>query len=266
MRDSVPAAVRPAVRAARSAPRKVVVRQARAQRVGDILDSARTIFSERGYENTTMAEIAARAGVVEGSVYKYFESKRELLLQVIEAWYEGLVDHLAHDLAGIKGTRSRLRYLVWQHVVTIRRDPQLSRLMFQEVRLKDDYYRSPLHEKNRSYTQLMMDVVKEGIVTGEFRGDVPPGLVRDMVFGAIEHHTWNFLCGRGDLDTDRVADQVSDILCDGLAVRRAAESPALAGLTRETTRLNRVAKRLEALAVSAAPRRPVAAPAGRQAA
>jgi AcrR family transcriptional regulator len=227
------------------APKKVVVRQARAQRVSNILEAARASFSERGYENTTMAEIAAQVGVVEGSVYKYFDSKRNLLLRVIETWYEGLVEHFAHDLAGIKGTRNRLRYLVWQHLVNIRRDPQFTRLMFREDRLRDDYYRSPLHRMNARYTEFLLGVVREGIAAGDFRDDVPPALVRDIVFGAIEHHAWNFLCGRGTLDADRIADQITDILCNGLELRSTIESDLLTELRRETARLARIATQLE---------------------
>lgn len=228
-------------------PRKVVVRQARAQRVGAILAAAQVCFSERGYENTTMAEIAARAGVVEGSVYKYFASKRDLLLKVIETWYEGLVEHFSQGLAGIKGARNRVRFLVWQHLVNIRRDAQLSRLMFQEVRLRDDYYQSPLHRMNARYTEFLLGVVREGIAQRDFRDDLAPTLVRDMVFGAIEHQAWNFLCGRGTLDADRIADQVTDVLCDGLGLRREAENGLLTGLRRETARLSGIVRRLEAV-------------------
>ena len=253
-------AIRPAGRAA--APRKVVVRQARARRIGEILDAARQSFSERGYENATMADIAARAGVVEGSVYKYFASKRDLLLKVIETWYEGLVEQFSHGLAGIKGARNRLRFLLWQHLVNIRRDAQLSRLMFQEVRLRDDYFQSPLHRMNARYTEFLLGVVREGIAAGEFRNDMAPAMVRDMAFGAIEHQAWNFLCGRGTLDVERIADQITDVLCDGLGLRAAGDRVLLAGLRRETTRLEVIAKKFEAVGQGAGmspPARPPAA-------
>ncbi len=225
--------------------KKVVVRQTREQRVGAILEAARMNFSERGYESATMASIAAQAGVVEGSVYKYFESKRELLLKVIETWYQDLVEHFARGLPGIKGTRNRLRFLVWQHLANIRRDAQLSRLMFQEVRLKDDYYRSPMHSMNIRYTEFLLDVVREGVANGDLRDDVAPALVRDMVFGAIEHHTWNFLCGRGTLEVDRIADQIADIVFNGVRVQADLDRAVLTDLRRETVRLAGIARQFE---------------------
>jgi len=68
--------------AAPNTPKKFV-RLAREQRVSAILSAALAVFAERGYEAAAVSEIAERAGVVEGTVYKYFESKRALLLTVL---------------------------------------------------------------------------------------------------------------------------------------------------------------------------------------
>jgi len=62
-----------------------------------------------------------------------------------------------------------------------------------------------------------VQVLDEGQQSGEIRRDVPLPLLRDMVYGAIEHHTWNYVCGRGVLDIDRIAAQMTAMLCDGIA-------------------------------------------------
>lgn len=225
---------------ANAATRRKVVRLAREERIDDILAVAREVFAERGYDGTTVSEIAERIGVVEGTVFKYFETKRQLLLKVIESWYEGLVFESSRDLAGITGTRQRLRFLIWRHLRAIRDDAPLSRLMFSEVRSKEDYYHSPLHEMNRRYTRLLTDVVQEGISAGEFRSDIPLALIRDVVYGGLEHHTWNYLRGHGRLEIEAIADQLTQLLCDGLAARRPTDD-----LRRETDRLSAMARRLE---------------------
>ena len=63
---------------------RVVTRQSQDVRVGDILKAARAIIGQSGYEGVTVAEIAERAGIVEGTVYRYFKSKEELLLKVAD--------------------------------------------------------------------------------------------------------------------------------------------------------------------------------------
>jgi len=210
-------------------------RRAPAERIAEILATAFEVFSERGYDNTPVSEIADRVGVVEGTIYKYFESKRELLIKVLEHWNRGMVEDCAKHLPGIKGTRQRLRYVIWRHLQIIRERPLLCRLMFSEVRAEYDHSQSAFYEQNRFYTKFLISVLEEGIALGEFRNDLPLGLVRDMVFGCIERHSWNYMWGRGGLDIETIADQIIAIVCDGIlapnrtaAVRR--ESDRLAGL------------------------------------
>lgn len=211
-------------------------RLARGDRMDGILDAAQALFCEKGYEATVVAEVAARLGVVEGTVFKYFPTKRELLLKVLERWYVRMGDDYAHDLAGVAGARARLRLLVWRHLRSLRENPQLCRLMFREVRSGPDYRGSPLHELNRRYTGLLLAVLEEGVAAGEFRADVPPALLRDLIYGGIEHHAWNYFEGRGRLDVDALTDRLMTLLCEGIAVQR-ADDPL--------RRLTRIADRIE---------------------
>ena len=195
-------------------------RLARADRMDGILDSAQGLFCEKGYAGTAVSEVAARLGVVEGTVFKYFPTKRELLLKVLERWYVRMADDYAHDLAGVEGARARLRLLVWRHLRTMRDDPQLCRLMFHEVRSGGEYRGSRLHEMNRRYTGLLMAVIEDGVHTGVFRGDVPAAFLRDLVYGGIEHHAWNYFEGRGArLDVDAITQQLMAVLNEGITVK-----------------------------------------------
>ncbi len=64
-------------------------RQERAENIArmrrqQILDAALSVFSEKGFDTATTAEIARTAGVAEGTIYNYFKSKRELFIAAIE--------------------------------------------------------------------------------------------------------------------------------------------------------------------------------------
>lgn len=221
-----------------SRARKAAPRQTHGERVEQILGAARDAFCTSGYERASMAGIAASIGVVEGTLYKYFDSKRTLLRRVLARWYEEMFGDYARDLAGVTGTRGRLRLLVWRHLRSIREYPQLCRLMFAEVRTEPHYHGSELHAQNRRYTRLLMEVLAQGVRRGELRDDLPVSLLRDLVYGGIEHHAWNYLNGRGTLDIDRVADQVVAVLYEGLARQET-------GLKRETARLSKIVTRIE---------------------
>lgn len=240
----------------RAARAQAAVRLPRERRQQDILAAARAVFCERGYAEAGVAEIAARARVVEGTLYKYFESKRVLLERVLETWYEGLLADYTRHLPGIRGTQARLRYIVWRHLRTVRDDTPLARLVFLEVRAHDDYPASPLYALNRRYTGLLGDVLSEGMAAGELRADVPARVVRDMVYGGLEHLSWRHLTGRGRLDIDREADDMLRLLWSGIASPPASCAPAAdAPLEAQLRRLERVAERLEGARLSPRPRR-----------
>lgn len=228
-------------------PRRVVSRLPRARREKDIMDAAHAVFAERGHENAAVSEIAARAGIVEGTIYKYFDSKRDLLYRVMGRWYEAMVVDYETELAGIKGTRNRLHYIVWRHLKSVQENPALCRLFFREVRVHDDYYDTHIYQMNRRYTRFAVQVVREGMATGELKPDLNVALVRDMIYGCIEHHVWNFVRGRGTLDIEASAEAITAMLMGGIGTtatpERAPTAPAR--LDRLVERLERAVERAE---------------------
>ena len=152
--------------------RRQVFRLSKERRVADIMAAARSVFREKGYEDAPLSDIAERANVVEGSIYRYFENKRDLLVKVIEDWYESMLADYDQQLSGITGTRNRLRYMIWRHLKTIHDEPALCNLMFQFLRTGKDYSHTGVYGLNRQYKRRTHDIIKEGIDAGELRGDV----------------------------------------------------------------------------------------------
>ena len=228
---------------AQSTARRQVNRLPPERRIADIMSAAKTVFTEKGYNEALISDIAERAGVVEGSIYRFFTNKRELLIRVIEHWYEEMLARDEEQFAGVRGAWNQIRFIVHHHLMSIRREPALSRLVLQELRPDPGYRDTRLFQLNQTYAHRVIDVIKAAVASGEFRGGVSPGLVRDMIYGCIEHRTWAFLRNEGDFDAEETADSITDIVCRGLAVERAAEPIAdvMARLEDVTGRLEKVA-------------------------
>ncbi len=216
----------------------------RERRVEDIESAARAAFSERGYAATSIADIAAGAGVVEGTIYKYFDNKRDLLIKVLSSWYQEAILDYMKNLVNIEGVRNRLRFIIGQHLALIKDSRDLSLLMFIEVRGSSDYFDSQLHVLNREYTHVLVKVIHEGIESGEFRSDIPVGLVRDLVFGGMEHHMLPYLQGRAEANVEQVADALTFLILSAIS----AQAPVAAPLDRAIDRLDLIAARLEGVA------------------
>jgi AcrR family transcriptional regulator len=198
-----------------------------------ILAAARVVLAEKGYEKTVIADIAAQAGIVEGTIYRYFKNKRELLVKVAEIWFGEKLSENSH-LDSIPGTRHKLRHLALRTLSIIRSDPVLSRFLLTELRPDPSYRTSPFFDLNRRFTHEIVEVCRNAIERGEFRSDISPALLRDMFFGCIEHHTWAFLRGEGDFSVEKAADGIADVIYRGMVVT-----------SREPSDLDAIAARLE---------------------
>jgi AcrR family transcriptional regulator len=186
-------------------------------RQAELLDAAGDIFREKGYHLASTAEIAERAGVVEGTIYRYFTTKRDLLNTVVERAYEEAIADFEVQLEGIAGTWNRLRYLVWRHLKTIHDDPALARLVQYEIKTDPDYRSTSVFNLNRLYTRRTTEIIETAIRSGEFRPGIPVPVVRDMIYGCIDHHTWNYLRGEGTIDVNATADHITNLVYRGMA-------------------------------------------------
>lgn len=188
------------------------------ERLEEILAAAEQVFTETGYESATVAEVARRAGVVEGNVYRYVKSKRELLARVVSEWYERKNAELERELRHISSVKSRLRFLIAAHLRALRDSPGLMRLIIRELRTGDDEFRAIVGKLNQRYTAHMRHAIEAGIDSGEFSRTIPPRLVRDMIFGGVEHHATRYLMDGGTLDVETITDQVLEVVLRGIGM------------------------------------------------
>lgn len=223
------------------AVRKPANRLSSDDRTADILAAARAVITEKGYEKTLIADIARRAGVVDGTIYRYFDNKRDLLVKVAEIWF-GEQLQVDSSLASLGGTRQKLRHLAWRTLAIIKREPVLARFMLMELRPDPRYRTSPFFEMNRRFTHESLQVCRDAIASGEFQSDVTPNQLRDMLHGYIEHRTWAFLRGEGDIDIDAEATAIATVIYRGM---RAEEAAADNDLGTAISRLEQIAARLD---------------------
>ena len=84
-------------------------REDKEQRRRAILDAARTLFAERGLAGFAMADVAARAGLVRGTLYLYWETREELLLSVLEEllwqWLDELDGRIDETRPGVRAPK-----------------------------------------------------------------------------------------------------------------------------------------------------------------
>jgi AcrR family transcriptional regulator len=104
-----------------------------------LLDAAAEVFCERGYDGTTVAEVARRAGLTTGAIYANFRDKAELLLETIERSSAGVVADM--EAARDKGLSAAERLLLMARFMITRANDTERRLfveMFAAARREPD--------------------------------------------------------------------------------------------------------------------------------
>ncbi|MBK8457628.1 MAG: TetR/AcrR family transcriptional regulator [Phyllobacteriaceae bacterium] len=156
-------------------------------READIIDAAHRLFSEKGFDGTSVAEIARAAEVAEGTLYLYAATKRDLLAKVIERWYAGLIDALKHTLDAEPDAKAKLHAFVRAQFAVFVDHAAFGRLLARDIRAEPGYRESALYRMNRDYTRLFMDLLRQGQAEGVIRDDLLLDIARDLFFGGIEH-------------------------------------------------------------------------------
>jgi TetR/AcrR family transcriptional regulator, cholesterol catabolism regulator len=171
-----------------------------------VLDAARQLFEEVGYEAATIREIARRAGVSVGSVFTGFSSKAHVLGEVIRGRREELYVDLERVAPHLRGsTADRCRSLFAVHYAFEFRRLKLFlayisvAFEWREARETSDL---PVLGTNPRLIGMIRDCLAEGVA----RGDVSPGLdldqAVDLLLGA---YVWNYRLAAGDgADSERL--------------------------------------------------------------
>ena len=153
-----------------------------------ILDSARELIAHGGFKEASIQAIAERAGVSTGLVYRYFENKSQILIEVLSDAIRREVEILDHIAKSDLSAKQKLQKSVTTFVKRAMNSPQLAySLMFEPVDPEME------HERFRSkqlIKQSIREILAEGKVNGEFDFEdlntAALGVVGSMTFVVIE--------------------------------------------------------------------------------
>lgn len=186
-------------------------------RKAEILKVARKVLADVQFENFLPSMVAERCGLSEGSVYRYFPSKQDLLVSIAEQRMLEVIK-AEPELDKVGDIHTRLRNVILHSLEVVHEEPAITRFIFVNVRIDSNYPNTKLYALNGAFTRRTTDVVSEAIDAGVFRNDIAIPVIRDIIFGAIEHQMWPYL--RRDHAApplEKVADDISLTVYRGLA-------------------------------------------------
>lgn len=150
------------------------------------MNAASKVMNQKGYDASTISEIALKAGVKDPVIYQHFKGKEDLVFAVVEEHMEKFLSFLDEQLQGICGAHNKLRKLVWAHLYFNDVNREYITLVLLECRTNRGFYKSQAYKLIRRYVGILMAILQEGVDEGVFTPDVDLCLVRDLILGLVD--------------------------------------------------------------------------------
>ena len=132
-----------------------------------ILSSARTLFSEQGYEHTPVEEICALAGIAKGTFFYHFESKQSIVRYIVAMQLEEYSANLSEQMESLGDAISKAEYFV-SALMEQGQSANEASSYFKDM--EPEWYSTVVKEERMlALLPLLEDVVAEGIEQGYFR-------------------------------------------------------------------------------------------------
>jgi AcrR family transcriptional regulator len=185
-----------------------------------ILSAALQLAEERGWRGTTVSEIAGRAGIAKGAVYKHFASKEDIYARLAVDMLQGLLAHL-HLLDSTDPAPERLTSAIRIVFDEVEKAGQARDILFatqtREVRAAlSDGMLHALAAAEAKIEDILRDLVLAGMATGSFAArpaDEAAFSVRAAILGSVQQ-AWR----DGDGPADEARQAITDLIVGGLRV------------------------------------------------
>jgi AcrR family transcriptional regulator len=192
------------------------------ERPNELLEAALAVFSERGYHDASLDDVAAAAGVTKGAIYHYFDTKAELLLQAVEQHQSRGYEQLETSLPDVSAPATvRVRALL-RKAFTSNDDANRAILVMLQAASREvpEIHSRWLGHGPLKAWQLLAAIIEDGQHSGEFRRDLDADIAARVVLsGVLLQVLWQkYAPGVPGLavDRDRLIDSAADLLLAGL--------------------------------------------------
>lgn len=178
-----------------------------------LLDVAVAVFIERGFEATSMDELAVRLGVTKSAIYHHVPSKVELLRLALDRALDALFAVTEEPQARTGRAIDRLEHVVRGSVRVLAAELPFVTLLLR-VRGNSEVERAAL-QRRREFDRIVTALVAEAEAEGDVRPDVDPAVTSRLLFGTVNSLT-EWYRPAGGLTPDALADALVTTTFAGL--------------------------------------------------
>jgi AcrR family transcriptional regulator len=160
-----------------------------------IIDTAFRLIAEKGYDAMSIDDIMSEIGKTKGSFYTHFQSKEDLLYEVMRTRLDRKFEAIAEEtLTKLEEEQCDVREIIRQMLEqvyqgSIGSDPALWASTFYQVYLmhrKNPVIQKWLQEQYRAWEEFMSTLIRRGQELGQIRSDIDARIIGNLIVGAFQ--------------------------------------------------------------------------------
>jgi TetR/AcrR family transcriptional regulator, cholesterol catabolism regulator len=187
-------------------------------RRAEMCRAAAQLFRDRGFDATSVSDIARTLGLTKAGLYHHFESKEALLFEIMTFGLERVRDEVVVPVRAIRDPEERLRQLIVRHARIATRGHGAVAHLGDEIRALPPASRKQIEQKMRLY----FDLVRNTLVELRTAGRLHPVDVTVAAFSVLGMILWlpRWFRQDGRLTQEEVAGEIANLALGGLIQRR----------------------------------------------
>ena len=176
----------------------------------NILRISAEIFREKGYQGTTIEEIATRLKLTKGSIYYYVSSKEDLLYQCHEMIAETSIKQLQEIIDSDVSTKEKMINAIKSHIEYICSENSMFHLIERPSEISSPEIQKKIKEQRDRYERLFQNLIEEGVKSKLFI-ESDPKMMRLLILGALNTMA-RWYSPTGEKSTDELVDMFTSYI------------------------------------------------------
>lgn len=180
-----------------------------------IISTAIDIFAEKGFQQTTMQEIAETAGIGKGTIYRFYPSKDELLSSLVKFAIDEVTEAIREELSHTESIVDKLKTIIAVEIAYYDEHPNLAKFLIREVLGYRVKFEEHIKQIQASRTSIIEPIIREGMESGVLN-EVNPTTVAASLEGMILASVIQWFLLDTDFPREEIQNDLDTMLLDGL--------------------------------------------------
>lgn len=183
-----------------------------------ILEAAIVVFAEQGFFQSTVAQIAKKAGVADGTIYLYFKNKDDILIQFYTHKTKQVFERFRQAVDQADTAEQKLHQLIRTHLGEFQKDINMAIVYQAEIHQHRRLAQDLIKEMSKLYRDIITEIVELGQQEGHMRRNLYVGLVMRLIIGAVNEVINAWIHADGSYDLGSMADPLVELITQGIGV------------------------------------------------